>query len=183
MPVSEKTFQQLAMEDPDRQWELACGRPRRKPLMTTEHNGVMRQLYARLFTQLDQQVYAISVDTTHVRIPNGDSYVPDVFVLPRAYIRRLRQQPGTFEVYADPMPPIVEVWSPSTGNYDVEAKLKNYQTRGDLEIWHIHPYEHTLTTWRRQPDGSYTEDLYRTGTITPIALPGVTITIDTLFDE
>ena len=79
------------------------------------------------------------------------------------------------------MPLVVEVWSPSTGDYDVETKLQEYQRRGDLEIWRIHPYEQTLTAWRRQPDGSYTETLYRGGRVQPVALPNVTIDLDDLF--
>ena len=60
-------------------------------------------------------------------------------------------------------------------------KLREYQRRGDLEIWRIHPYEHTLTAWRRQPDGSYAESLHTSGTVSPNALPGVTIDLDALF--
>jgi Uma2 family endonuclease len=76
---------------------------------------------------------------------------------------------------------VVEVWSPSTGGYDIDAKLPTYRARGDREIWRIHPYERTLTTWRRQPDGSYAETVHRGGTIEPIAVPGVTIDLDALF--
>jgi hypothetical protein len=38
-----------------------------------------------------------------------------------------------------------------------------------------------LTTWRRQPDGSYLEHIQQGGTIQPIALPGVTVNLDALF--
>ena len=77
---------------------------------------------------------------------------------------------------------MVEVWSPSTGDYDVDAKLPVYQQRGDREIWRIHPYERTLTSWLRQPDGSYQETLHRGGIVALVALPGVTIDLDELFD-
>jgi Uma2 family endonuclease len=87
----------------------------------------------------------------------------------------------TLEVYEDPLPLVVEVWSPSTGDYDVESKLVEYQRRGDLEIWLIHPYDHTLTAWRRQPDGSYAETRYDGGAVQPAALPDVTIDLDSLF--
>jgi Uma2 family endonuclease len=77
---------------------------------------------------------------------------------------------------------VVEVWSPTTGNYDLETKLGEYQRRGDREIWLIHPYDRTLTTWRRQPDGSYAESHHdHGGTVQPTALPGVTIDLDALF--
>jgi Uma2 family endonuclease len=58
-----------------------------------------------------------------------------------------------------------------------------YQRRGDAEIWRIHPYEQTVTVWRRQEDGSYDERIYRDGVILPAALPGVTIDLARLFEE
>ena len=87
----------------------------------------------------------------------------------------------TLEVYEEALPLVVEVWSPSTGAYDVEVKLLEYQRRGDLEIWLIHPYERTLTAWIRQPDGAYAEAIYREGVVRPSALPGVEIDLVSLF--
>ena len=75
----------------------------------------------------------------------------------------------------------VEVWSPSTGSYDVDTKIPEYQQRGDLEIWRIHPYERTLTAWRRQADGVYVETKHDRGEITLHALPEVTLLLDDLF--
>ena len=182
MPVSEQTYRQVALEDPEGKWELICGRLREKPPMTTEHNGVQRNLDWFVKSQIDRSFYMVSPGNARLRIPNGDYYVPDVCVIPRELERRLRAVPGTFEVYDDPVPLVVEVWSPSTGRIDIDTKLPQYQARGDLEIWRIHPYERTLTAWRRQPDGSYTETLYTEGTIQPVALPNVTIEIERLFD-
>jgi Uma2 family endonuclease len=80
------------------------------------------------------------------------------------------------------MPLVVEVWSRSTGRYDVEEKLREYQERGDLEIWRIHPYERTLIVWQRRSDGSYRDTRYRDGEVRPAFLPNVTVTLETLFD-
>ena len=41
MAISERTFQQLALEDPSGHWELHCGQLRQKPPMSAEHNQVM----------------------------------------------------------------------------------------------------------------------------------------------
>ena len=60
-------------------------------------------------------------------------------------------------------------------------KRRQYQPRGDLEIWHIHSYQRTLTAWRRQSDGTYAEAVYRQGAVRPVALPGVTIDLTALF--
>jgi Uma2 family endonuclease len=85
------------------------------------------------------------------------------------------------EVYDEPMPLVVEVWSPSTGDYDVDSKLPEYRRRGDLEIWRLHPFERTLTVWRRQPSGGYRKRIYTGGVIRPVAIPDVTIDLDAIF--
>jgi len=101
-------------------------------------------------------------------------------VVPAAYSEDIRDQP-VLAIFSDPLPLVVEVWSPSTGDYDVDAKLPVYQQRGDLEIWRIHPYERTLTVWQRQPEGSYVETIHDGGIVTPVALSGVEINLDELF--
>jgi hypothetical protein len=37
-----------------------------------------------------------------------------------------------------------------------------------------------LTAWRRQPDGGYTEEIFRSGSVRPVALPDVSIDLDRL---
>jgi Uma2 family endonuclease len=181
MSVSEATYRQVALEDPTGRWEWICGFMRRKPFMTTEHEGIVRRLVRQFNSQLDDAEYGVG-GNVRVRRATGSYYVPDMTVLPLAYERRLREHPRTFEVYDDPMPLIVEVWSPSTGDYDVDEKLAEYRRRGDLEVWRIHPYEHTLIAWIRRSDGSYRETLYTSGAVTPSFLPGVTVDFDALFD-
>ena len=181
MPVSEETYRRVALEDPEGRWELVCSRLRRKPAMTTEHEGVIDALYTMLARQLDRGEFRMRANS-RLRLVSGDYRLPDLFVLPRVAEERLRANPGTFEIYADPMPLVVEVWSPSTGDYDIDSKFPVYQERGDEEIWRIHPFERTLAAWRRQPDGGYVATTYTGGTIQPVALPGVTIDLDALFD-
>jgi len=183
MPISEKTYRRVALEDPDGHWELVCGRLRSKPGMTTEHNQSMARLNRQLNAQLDDREYTVRVESPRLRSASGSYYLPDICVVPAAYVRRSQETPGRFEVYEEPMPLVVEVWSPSTGDYDVEEKLREYQRRGDLEIWRLHPYERTLTAWRRQPDGGYGQTLHRDGSVQPVALPGVTIELARLFDS
>ena len=116
----------------------------------------------------------------HVRLPTQAYYIPDVFVIPIELQEALWGR-GVLESYDAPLPLVVEIWSPSTGGYGVETKLREYQRRGDIEIWRLHPYEHTLIAWRRQPDGGYVETSYAGGIVHPIALPNVTVDLDTLF--
>ena len=182
MLVSEHTYKLVALEDPEGQWELVCGRLRQKPLMTIEHEETARALLAHLVRQLDPQQFTVGQNSGRLRVPSGNYRVPDVCVIPRTMVRRLLAQPRTFEVYDDPVPLVVEVWSPSTGAYDVEEKLREYQQRGDVEIWLIHPYDRTLTAWRRLADGTYERQIYSGGRVDPASLPGVSIDLDFLFE-
>lgn len=182
MPVSEATYQQVVLEDSDHVWELVCGHLREKPPMTTEHNEMPRALLRQLAAQLDWRDFTIGENSVRLRVSTGDYFVPDLCVVPREFVRRLRERPNSFEVYDDPVPLVVEVWSPSTGMYDVRTKLKEYRRRGDLEIWFMHPVNLTLTAERRQPDGSYAESRYTGGIVVLAALPGVTINLDHVFE-
>jgi Uma2 family endonuclease len=183
MPISFETYQRVALEDPEGKWELICGRLREKPPMTTEHEDVARNLAWELSRQLSRREFSVGQGSPNLAAPGGNYRIPDVCVIPRQLIRRRRaEHPATFEVYPDSMPLVAEVWSPSTGNQDIETKLNEYQSRGDLEIWLLHPYERTLTAWRRQADGSYTEERLSGGTARPLALPGVSIELDSLFE-
>lgn len=182
MPVSYQTYERVALEDPGGHWELVCGRLREKPIMTAEHNEVQRTLAWLLNSQPGRSLYTVSPGNARLRIPSGSYYVPDICVLRREWVRRLKQRPGTFEVYEEPVPLVVEIWSPSTGAYDIEEKLRDYRRRGDVEIWRIHPYHRTLTAWRLQPDGRYSEETVCAGMISPTALPTVTIDLDQLFE-
>jgi len=181
MPVSEKAFRKLALEDPTGHWELHCGVPRQKPGMTAQHNHVLFGLVGTLFIQLDRSQFEVRGNAGHVRISSDRYYIPDVFVIPIDLFRP-QQAVRELETYRTPLPLVVEIWSPSTGEYDIDAKLPQYQARGDREIWYLHPYDRTLTRWLQQPDGSYVKSLHTGGQLQPVALPGVTIDLDTLFD-
>jgi Uma2 family endonuclease len=129
----------------------------------------------------NRDAYAV-VSELRVRRSSATVFMPDPMVIPTAYSEEIRDRP-VLAIFSDPLPLVVEVWSPTTGDYDVDAKVPVYQQRGDLEIWRIYPYERTLTSWQRQPDGSYQEITHRGGIVTPVALPGVAIDLETLFDD
>lgn len=181
MTLTEAEYRQLVLESVDAHWELHHGRLREKPPMTWEHNEVARALRHELERQLPWHEYRVVQDQGRVRRSSRSYYIPDLYVVPMALARRLFHAPGMLEAYPEPLPLVVEVWSPSTGAYDVEEKLKGYQARGDAEVWLIHPYERTLTAWQRQADGSYTRAFFTGGTVPPAALPGVTVDLARIF--
>jgi len=183
MPVTERTFEQVVIEDPEGRWELHRGRLREKPLMSWNHTDVMSYVGFQLQQQLDRRKYRVHINGARVRRSFESYYMPDVVVVPTDMGIVLRDRPKQAEILDAPLPLVIEVWSPSTGEYDVAAKLPEYQDRGDSEIWLIHPFERTLTAWRRQPDGSYVEQVYRSGRVEVASLPGVTIDLTVLFAD
>lgn len=181
MPISEKRYLQLVLEDPEGKWELVDGYPRKKPAMTWEHNHTARRLAHLISLQLDLDEWEVIHDSGRVRRSEKNYFVPDVYVVPMEMVRRLFTRSGMTELYPEPLPLVVEVWSPSTGDYDVTEKLEEYQRRRDAEIWLIHPYERWIRMWRLHANDDYEAIMVRGGAVQPIALPGVTINFDTLF--
>ncbi|MCC7024536.1 MAG: Uma2 family endonuclease [Thermomicrobiales bacterium] len=179
--ISEETYQRLALAEPTRKWELRDGRLEERPGMTWERGTLIPLLGHLLVSQLDPGRHRALAEV-RVRCANGSILIPDLVVAPTTYGDPFRGRPGVLAVIAGPLPLVVEIWSASTGKYDVAAKVPEYQRRGDREIWLVHPCERTLTAWRRQPDGTYEEREYRSGTVTPAALPNVEIDLEALFN-
>lgn len=180
--LSSSDFERLVLSDPDRNWELYDGVAREKPGMSTEHNDIALYLAVSLANQLDRRQYRVRSNSSHVRRSPRRYYMPDVCVVPAGAMRERAGPPGQLEVFDEPLPLVVDVWSRSTGTYDADTKIPEYKNRGDLEIWRLHPYERTLTVWRKQADGSYDDELFHGGTVEPTSLPGVQVDLDALFD-
>jgi Uma2 family endonuclease len=180
--VSEQEYRELAMSDPDHNWELWDGVLVEKPLMSVMHDDFAFQLGRVLQNQLDLKVFRVSVNGAKTRYTARNYFIPDVAVMPASLVLPRRMDPAAFNDYVDPLPLVVEIWSRTTGDYDFAAKLPVYRQRGDLEIMYIQPYEPALTAWRRQPDGTYAEDRDTGGIVPVLSLPSVTIDLDALHD-
>lgn len=181
--VTEAEYRELALREPDRKWELLDGIPREKQPMSVTHNRFASLLGHHLWDQIDWDRFEVRVNAPFARISSRNYFIPDVAVIPTDYTAVLAENPYSLDAYAEPLPLVVEVWSPSTGDSDATTKLDGYIARGDREIVFVHPYERTLTAWRRQADGSYTETTYHGGIVEVASLPGVRIDLDALLDR
>ena len=181
MAVSQRSYEHAVLENPNGRWELHHGKLREKPSMSWEHGEAMFRLGHLLALQLDRRQFRVRVNHGQVRRSAESYYVTDVLVAPTSIGASLRGRP--LEVFAEPLPLVVEVWSPATGAYDIDQKIPEYQARGDQEIWRLHPYDRTLTVWRRRSDGTYEEQRYDHGVVEIRSLPGVRIELGALFEE
>jgi Uma2 family endonuclease len=181
--ISEQEYRELALNDPEHLWELWDGVPREKPLMSMKYGDVSFLLGHMLQGQLDWGEYRVNVNDGKLRVSPVNYFIPDVVAIPAAYKVPFEDDPRALNAFADPLPLVVEVWSRSTATYDLATKLQAYRDRGDAEIWFSHPYERTLTTWRRQADGRYVEETYRGGVVAIASLPGLSIDLNALLGE
>jgi Uma2 family endonuclease len=178
--MSETEYREFVLAHPDSQWELHDGRLVEKPAMSWDHGRTTSRLARQLLAQLDEAAYEVRINEGRVRRAVDTVFIPDLLVVPAAYGESFIDRP-VLAILGEALPLVVEIWSPSTGEYDIDSKVPVYQQRGDLEIWCVHPYDRTLTRWVRQSDGSYVESVLREGIIELTALSGVTIDLDQLF--
>jgi Uma2 family endonuclease len=180
MAVSIKTFEQLALEEPAEKWELADGHVRKKPAMTMKHYDLAFELAYAIRSQVSHDRFHVRCDQG--RLLSGTSYlVPDVFVVEANQADQFRGLDATLEAYSEPVPFVAEVWSRSTGQYDLAGKLDAYRQRGDQEVWLLHPYEKWIRINLRGPSGDYIESDVRSGLVRLTAIPGVVINVESLF--
>jgi len=180
--LSEQEYRELVLGDDDHNWELWDGVLVEKPLMSRRHDDLAAYLGHLLTSQLDRSAYRVNINGGKTRYTARNYLEPDVVVIPAAWIMPFANDPDAFNAYDEPLPLVVEIWSKTTGDYDIEAKLPIYRERGDLEIWYLHPYKRTLTVWRGQPAGGYTQDVYTGGVVPVLSLPDVSIDLDAFLE-
>jgi len=181
MPLTFETYERVALEDPEGNWELHGGRLRRRSSGTFGHNHVSHRLAFAVYGQLDHGRYHGRINLGRLRCSAQDIYVPDAMVIPDGLTAQWATNPHALEVYDDPVPFVLEVCDAPIADDAADAKLPGYRARGDAEVWRVHPFEHTLTVWRRRPDGGYDEAAYIGGVVAIASLPGVMVDIDALW--
>ena len=99
-PMSEETYRQFALGDPQGQWELHHGQLREKPGMSVEHGGVMDASGGVAPNQLDRNEYRVRATHARLRRSADTYYVPDIAVIPTAVVQALLEHPGSLDAYA-----------------------------------------------------------------------------------
>ncbi len=182
MSITKTTFRAVAMEDTEGLWELHQGKLGEKPAMSVPHNRLLARLTSQLARQLDVDQFEVRMNTGRLRMGDDTYLIPDIHVIPVHLLAGETGAARLLEALDQPVPLVVEIWSPSTGDYDVDRTISEYRIRGDLEVWRIRPGECEVAIWTRRRDGGYDERRETRGSISLAALPGVSIDLDVLFD-
>jgi Uma2 family endonuclease len=179
MTATQTLFERMADLDPEGRWEIYDGELREKPEMSFSHNDIAFELGYMLRSQLPRRDFVVRSDLGRVRQGDDSYFIPDVFVADRSTVSDPLDR--SLEVHNAPLLLVVEIWSPSTGSYDLNEKLPRYQLRRDHEIWRLHPYERTLERWVLKANGEYDHSSVRSGIVHLAALPDVYVDLDALF--
>ncbi len=171
------TYERLAVYGEYLRTELWDGVLVEKPTMSQGHGDVMVKLVVALRLQLDRARARVRVNHAKLAILGGSYFIPDLTIPPAEAFT----DPRAADLFHVPAFLVVEVWSPSTGSYDIDVKLPAYRARGDAEIWRIHPPGRSIARWVRQPDGGYAESVVTGGRIALAALPEVEIDTAEIF--
>jgi Uma2 family endonuclease len=173
--MSVQAYEDFVLSGVEGLWELHDGVLVEKPGMSWRHLDIVTELVYLLRSQLDRAKYRVFAEG-RVRRAADTVLLPDVMVLPAAYGEPIVDDTG-LAIFSGPLLLVVDVWSRSTGDYDLNTKLPVYQERGDREIWRIHPFERTLTRWIWQPDGTYAMSVHHGGVLILAAVPDAEIAI------
>lgn len=172
------TYERMAISGEFLRTELHDGVLVEKPVMSRLHGDLGLEVAFLLRLQVDPMQYRVRANHAKLAIPGRSYYIPDVAVLEAAVAW---PTPKEADLYHDPVPLVVEIWSPKTGGYDIAVKLPGYRFRGDAEIWWVDARGPSVTRWLRRPDGGYDESVHTGGILGVTTLPGVTIDLDALF--
>lgn len=187
MPIGEQLFLQVALDDHHAGWELLTGELRRKPGATSGCSHVVHDLMWMVTRDLHRAEWGCRVNVGYLKVADDTYYRPDGFVMPASMVGYGLDPHQDLEHYAIPVPLALEVWPRYTREYGFEhrgepmRRIRDYQRRGDAEIWLAHSYRPRLTIWRRSDAGSYTRTIVRGGTVHPVFMPSATVDLDELY--
>jgi Uma2 family endonuclease len=142
----------------------------------------MARLAHQLSSQLDIDRFEVRSNTGRLSYLDETCFIPGVYVVPVELIENAPSGVSeSLEVIGAPLPFVAEIWSPSTGNYDTDKKIPEYQRRGDHEIRRIRPFERSITVWTRTQSGGYQKHRFDHGPVRLFSLAEVVVDIDILF--
>lgn len=123
MALTAELTQRLATEPSEGTWELVDGQLREKPTMSARHHDVSALIGYYLMDQLDFSQFRVHINGSRLARTVRSYFVPDVAVIPIEFFPATAENPRALDYYDVPLPLVVEVWPPSTGGYDIDAKL------------------------------------------------------------
>ena len=114
--MSEQEYEAFVLSGVEGLWELHDGVLVEKPGMSWKHLDIVTELVLSSESTRSHQVPVFAEG--RVRRPTDTIFLPDVMVLPAAIRPGHQDDPG-LAIFSEPLILVVEVWSQSTGDYDL----------------------------------------------------------------
>jgi Uma2 family endonuclease len=131
--------------------ELSNGKLIVPPMPTTEHQGIVGNIYIALRSYVRTHALGkVSMAPLPVRLWPGKVREPDVMVMLNEHMQRVQNQRW------GPPDLVVEVLSPGTQTTDRSEKLAEYAAAGVQEYWIVTPEKQTVEVHSQAEDEVYT---------------------------
>ena len=153
---------------------------------TRQHQNIQGNLYVALRSYAlathDAKAFLSPCDVL-IRHISLKSRQPDVLLISNE--RLAQNAPDTTATPLDPAPElVVEIISPSERPGQRSAKLSDYHHVDVKEVWQVFAETRTIEVVRLTDESIETVGLYKSGeSVVSVAFPGLTVAVDTLFEE
>ena len=138
-----------------------------------KHAAAVNRL-TNLFPQLLGNKVIVSVQNS-IRLDNYSEPQPDIVLLKPSSDFYESKIPEAEDIYL-----LIEV-ADSTIKYDQEIKLPLYAESNINELWIVNLNNQTLEVYRQPQDKNYLEQHKNVQSISPLAFPNITLTINDIF--
>ncbi len=163
--------------DDDRRWEIIGGEAyAMSPAPSVRHQLVQTGLLVQIHGRLAGRPCRAIPSPVDVRLSDQDVVQPDIIVV---------CDPGQDHRTHIEGPPslVIEILSPSTGQYDRVVKMDLYARAGLPEVWLVTPFPQSVEIFRLDGDGYRRHAAYtHTQTLTSPTLPEIKVDLAPVFD-
>lgn len=181
MQTLPQALEEIVLAHPGAKVEMFNGEVREKQTMTIPHNLAQVRLVRELVPQLNFDRFDLRIDNVRLARTDSTFFIPDVCIIPSPGNQAIREAIAGLEMVREPCLFGAEIWSPTTGSFDLAQKVPEYMAREDREIWLLHPYDLTVTSWVRQPNGQYLQSIYQGGQVELVSIPGIVVDLAVIF--
>lgn len=181
------TYRDYRQWPDDERWELIDGTAYQMSGPSTNHQGVQRELFGRLYLFLkgkECQLYAAPLDVFFPRVNEQDEDDVDTVVQPDLLVVCDPGKVRSRGIWGAP-DLVVEILSPSTARKDLHEKYQLYERAGVKEYWVVDPVGRWVQQYVLSPAGTFGIEITfeQKGILVSSVLPGLELDVTQLFRD